>query len=195
MCGIGFRCYILTGKCYVGENQLVMYNNEITGIYRILSPANGVYIGQSRKMKQRFSNHRNLFCAAHRKLYASLVEHGARNHRFEIAHQLPIDVSQEVLDEYEIFYRQQYEDCGFEMLNMQTGGLKGRPSEESRRRLSESHMGKQSRKPGFKHSEETRAKLSSKRRLRQTKESTRAKMSESMKLIWAARKASGKNKL
>jgi group I intron endonuclease len=54
------------------------------GIYKITSPTNRIYIGQSRNIKKRFSNYKNLDCKEQRKLYNSFKKYGVDNHNFEV---------------------------------------------------------------------------------------------------------------
>jgi len=109
-------------------------------IYKIISPSGKIYIGQSWEIEKRFKHYKNLHNKAQKYLYNSFIKNGVENHKFEIVHELPIDVEQEVLDRYEIFYWQCYKDLGFEMLNIKEPGSRGRHSEESKLKIS---IGKQ----------------------------------------------------
>lgn len=114
-------------------------------IYKITSPTNKIYIGQTVNIVKRKSRYKTLKCFKQRKLYSSLVKYGWKSHIFETIHELPEDVSQEVLNEYEIFYWQQYIDCGFEMLNIREPGSRGKNSAETRELIRKSNTGK----PGY----------------------------------------------
>lgn len=97
----------------------------MTGIYKITSPSGNVYIGQSYDIKARWGNHK-------RKTYLSIPiaysikTHGADSHVFEIIHELPSDVSKEVMDTYEILYIGLYREAGLHLLNSKSGGRTGR---------------------------------------------------------------------
>lgn len=106
------------------------------GIYKITSPSGKVYIGQTWDSKKRFSNYKNLYCKTQIKLYNSLKKYGFDNHIVEIIHELPEDVTQEVMDNYEGLYISQYKSCG-ELMNLREPGSRGKHSEESKRRMSE----------------------------------------------------------
>lgn len=55
------------------------------GIYKIISPSNKVYIGQSTNIEFRFSSYKNLKrCNKQTKLFASFQKYGTQNHTFEI---------------------------------------------------------------------------------------------------------------
>lgn len=55
------------------------------GIYKITSPSNRVYIGQSKNIKERFNNYFSLHnCKFQKKLYRSFLKYGVINHTFEV---------------------------------------------------------------------------------------------------------------
>jgi group I intron endonuclease len=107
------------------------------GIYKIVSPRDKIYIGQSWDIHQREIQHK---CTARKgyvfsKLYNSIRKYGWENHKFEIICEFSNDIPQNVLDENEIFYWKQYIDQGFEMLNVREPGIGGKHSEESKEKL------------------------------------------------------------
>lgn len=115
----------------------------IKGIYRIKSPTNKVYIGQTTDVHKRYAAYSyDTKNAKQRKLYASLRKHGFYRHEFELIHELPSDVSSNILDCYEDFYMNIYKDCGFELMNIRGAGSKGAFSEETKRKISASKLGK-----------------------------------------------------
>ena len=103
----------------------------MVGIYKITSATDKIYIGQSWNINKRFREYKNLYCSKQLKIYNSIIKHGWKNHKFEIIHQLPSDISQNVMDGYEIFYWQQYKDCGFDMLNIREPGSQGKHDQET----------------------------------------------------------------
>lgn len=127
--------------------------SKITGIYKIKSPTNAVYIGQSRDVFKRKEDYAKIRCKAQTIIYNSLLAHGFNNHVFEVVCELPADVDQLTLDAYEIMYWQQHIDCGFKMMNIKEPGSRGRCSESTKKKMSES-----SKKENL--SMETRRKLS-----------------------------------
>lgn len=56
----------------------------MTGIYKIISPNNKIYIGQSINIYKRWNSYKNLNCKRQIKLYRSLLKYGVDNHIFEI---------------------------------------------------------------------------------------------------------------
>jgi group I intron endonuclease len=56
------------------------------GIYKITSPKNKIYIGQSVNIKKRFIQYKNLHKSikAQSKLYRSFKKYGVENHKFEV---------------------------------------------------------------------------------------------------------------
>lgn len=109
--------------------------NSIIGIYKITSPSGRVYIGQSWNIKQRWYTYRGSQCKSQPKLDSSFSKYGARNHHYEILHELPPDVEQSVMDEYEKLYMDSYRECGARLLNLRGGGEGGRLSEETRKKI------------------------------------------------------------
>ena len=107
------------------------------GIYKITSPSGKVYIGQSWDIEKRLKVYKNIDCKGQRKLHNSLLKYGYLNHKIEIVHQLPIDVEQDILDNYEILYIFQYSSVGIDLLNIKLGGRGGKNSEETKKILSD----------------------------------------------------------
>lgn len=112
----------------------------ICGIYKITNPNMEVYIGSSRTIYRRWLRHRE----ANRKikLHDSLREFGWKQHKFEIVHELPKDVSDEILLVYEQLYIDSYKDCGVAMLNVKEAGSSGKFPQESKDKMSASRKGK-----------------------------------------------------
>ena len=142
----------------------------MVGIYKITSPSGSVYIGQSWDIKRRFTDYCKLYkVKGQRYLYNSFLKYGIENHIFEIVHELPKDVSQYVLDTYEILYISQYRDS-VDIMNLREGGMGGKISEETKKLMSKSgkikvfteeHKLKISKsKKGQRYSEEMKRKIS-----------------------------------
>lgn len=76
------------------------------GIYKITSPTNKIYIGQSIDIKRRFSTYRRLNSqvSSSPKLYRSLLKYGYINHKFEVIEECSI----ELLNERERFWQEYY---------------------------------------------------------------------------------------
>lgn len=113
----------------------------ICGIYKITSPSGKVYIGQSRHILIRWRDHKR-DKKAKSKLFYSFRKHGANTHVFEIIHQLPLDVEQRALDNYEQLYMDLYSSCHVTLLNLRQAGSRGKLSDEAKRKLSEALKGK-----------------------------------------------------
>lgn len=126
----------------------------MVGIYKITSPSGKVYIGQSWDIKERFRGYKKP--SWHGKqpfLFNSFNKYGIGNHQFDIAHTLPHDIDQKTLDIYEVFYWEQYKECGFKMMNAKEPGMGGKLSEETKNKMSAKAIGR-------KTSEETKKKIS-----------------------------------
>jgi len=125
----------------------------MVGIYKITSPTNKVYIGQSWDIIARKSVYKSMRCSGQTKLYASLIKYGWETHSFVIIHVLPEDINQTILDNYEILYFELYKDSGHKMMNVREPGKGGKLSEQTKNILSIINTGK-------KYSEETNKKKS-----------------------------------
>lgn len=114
----------------------------MAAIYKITSPTGKIYIGQSWHIVRRLQTYKRLECKNQHKLYNSLVNHGIDAHNIEVIYEFPDDISQEVLDSYEIFYWNQFIEAGYDMLNLKEPGSRGRDSEEIRQKKSLARKGK-----------------------------------------------------
>lgn len=101
-------------------------------IYKITSPTNKIYIGQSWDFISRIGFYKTYKCKNQVKLYNSLLKHSYESHKVEIICSLPEDITQDYLDLYELTYWQFYKDCNFDMLNIRESGRAGRLSEETK---------------------------------------------------------------
>lgn len=110
-----------------------------TAVYGIFSPTGKVYIGQSRVVENRWRRHKESKRTS--PLYNSLRKHGWRTHKFQVLHELPVDVSQDVLNEYEQIYLDAFKDASFPIMNIRQAGSIGRFSEEHKKSLSDAHKG------------------------------------------------------
>jgi len=77
--------------------------NPIIGIYKITSPSNKVYIGQSVNVKKRWINYKGLHSkSSGPHLLRSLIKHGYKSHTFEVIEECSI----EQLNERETHWKQ-----------------------------------------------------------------------------------------
>ena len=83
----------------------------MVGIYKITSPTNKIYIGQSIDIELRWNNYRKMRAKGQNKLYNSLLKYGPENHEFEIL----IECAEESLNKMERYYQ--------ELFNTQQEGL------------------------------------------------------------------------
>jgi group I intron endonuclease len=144
--------------------------DKICGIYKITSPSNRVYIGQSRNYNKRINGYKKYNCKGQPKLYNSLKKYGFKNHIVELVHELTLDIDQKDLNYWELFYYNKYKNEGFHLLNLRECGANGKFSEESRLKMSISGKNKiiteeHKRNMGLaqkgrKHTEETKKKMS-----------------------------------
>jgi group I intron endonuclease len=121
-------------------------------IYKITSPSNKIYIGQTIDFERRLSEYRNLECKNQLKLYNSLIKYGFENHIFEIL---------EICSIEDANFRERYYQEFFDVLNKNGLNLKYQStadkkcvhSEETKQKISKITKGK-------KRSDETKLKMS-----------------------------------
>lgn len=130
----------------------------MVGIYKITSPNNKVYIGQSWDIERRMYHHKYYHAKLKGVVYSSMKKYGVENFTFDIIHELPIDITQSTLDAYEILYMGLYGSC-YQLLNTREGGSKGKMSEVEKIRLGELKKGN-TNMLGKKHSEKTKKQMS-----------------------------------
>lgn len=143
------------------------------GIYKITSPSNKVYIGQSINIKKRFSSYKRLECKSQIALYNSFSKYTFEKHNFEILCECEIHE----LNDKERYYQDLYNVNTVDGLNCKlTGGdnIRGELSKESRIRISKSIKGK-------KPSEETRLKMSNSRKGKKFSDETKHAISTALK--------------
>jgi group I intron endonuclease len=109
----------------------------MVGIYKITSPSNSVYIGQSWNIEHRWNGYNSMknIRGNEGKLPASFLKYGAKDHIFEVVHELPKDITQDILDRYEQLYIDCYRDCEINILNTREAGSRGKHAEETKEKL------------------------------------------------------------
>lgn len=105
------------------------------GIYKIISPTNKIYIGQSLNIEKRKIQYNNLNEVKKQpKLYNSFTKYGVENHVFEIVE----ECSLEQLNEREVYWGLHYGVLGENGLNLRLGNANGLCSEETKQKLRKS---------------------------------------------------------
>jgi group I intron endonuclease len=126
----------------------------MVGIYKITSPSGNVYIGQTWNYKRRLYEYKSLgSCKRQIHIFRSLSKYGFDKHQFELVHKLPNDITQDIMDNYEILYYNQYKNLKVSMLNSREPGKGGKLTQQAKEKLSISHIGKI-------HSDNTKLKIS-----------------------------------
>jgi group I intron endonuclease len=128
---------------------------KICGIYKIISPSNRVYIGQSTNIYVRWKKYRILSASKHQtRLHRSFLKHGVKSHVFEVLHLC----EPHRLNELEMYYVDLYNSFNSENgLNLRGGGNSGGVlSEETKKKVGLAKAGKKTRPC----SEETKRKIS-----------------------------------
>jgi group I intron endonuclease len=147
------------------------------GIYKITSPSNKIYIGQSVNIETRFRKYKYLNCKRQTYLYNSFQKYGVENHKFEIIE----ECSLEQLNEREIYWGNYFNVLDKNGLNLRLGDARGKCSEEMKLKIGKGNKNKimseearnniskalKGRKitwetpgpKGYKHSEESKEKM------------------------------------
>jgi group I intron endonuclease len=108
------------------------------GIYKITSPTNKIYVGQSINIEKRFKQYKRLDCKKQPKLYNSLQKHGVDAHIFEILEECSLDE----LNVKEVFWKQKYNTIS-EGLNCELFDIgQGPRSTHVKNKISKSMLGK-----------------------------------------------------
>lgn len=109
-----------------------------TGIYKIISPSEKIYIGQSIDIENRWEKwYKKTRCKTQTKLFNSLKKYGPENHIFEIVEECNINQ----LNEREIFWGIHYNVLGENGLNLKLGDANGLCSEETKQKISINNKG------------------------------------------------------
>jgi hypothetical protein len=119
------------------------------GIYKITSPSNKIYIGQSIDIERRKEEYKRLSCKEQTKLYNSLKKYGWELHCFDIIE----ECDESKLIERETYWKKYYKVLELPSLCCRTDGRGGSLSKETCVKISNSRK-------GIKHSQETKIKIS-----------------------------------
>jgi group I intron endonuclease len=107
------------------------------GIYKIISPTNKIYIGQSTNIEKRFEWYKKIYCKNQTKLYNSLKKYGPENHKFEIIE----ECNEEQLLEKETYWKLFYKVLEVPSLCCRIDGKSGKLSKETKLKISKSNKG------------------------------------------------------
>jgi len=113
---------------------------DIIGIYKITSPSNKIYIGQSVNVLKRWNYHKKLYTNDTPKLFLSLKKYGIENHNFEILEICKIDL----LNKRERYWQEYFNsvETGLNCVYTKTNDKSGKLSFETKKKISQSQKGK-----------------------------------------------------
>lgn len=108
----------------------------MTGIYKITSPSNKLYIGQSINIENRWKLYRSnpKSFKSQTKLYNSIIKHGVDFHIFEVIE----ECEENMLLERETFWKNYYKVLDIPSLCCRIDGKGGRNSKETNEKIKES---------------------------------------------------------
>lgn len=180
------------------------------GIYKITSPSDKVYIGQSVDIQKRFTTYRRLDCKNQSILYRSFVKYGVENHIFEILEECSLDL----LNERERYYQELFliKNKTLNCKLTKTSDKSGFLSNETKLKISLSNKGKKRTQEhieimrlnslGIKRSEETKLKISNANKGRVSPMLNKKHSEETKKLLklnnpkyWAGKERSFETKI
>lgn len=109
------------------------------GIYKITNPEGLVYVGQSKRLKNRFKDYNKNNYKGQRKIFESINKYGIQKHTFEIIEECSIFD----LNEKERFWQEFYDSVenGLNCQFVETKSKSKKLSKESCRRISEGLKG------------------------------------------------------
>jgi group I intron endonuclease len=149
------------------------------GIYKITSPTNRIYIGQSVNIEKRFKSYQR-DSSTQIRLNRSFIKYGIKNHKFEVIEECSIDL----LNERERYWQDFYNvlQVGLNCKLTTTKDKSGFFSDESKKKMSLKLLGNK-RMLGKKLSELTKKKISdtNKGKLKGVKKSKEHKMKIGLK--------------
>jgi group I intron endonuclease len=107
------------------------------GIYKITSPTNKIYIGQSINIERRYKEYSKSNCKNQTKLFLSIKKHGFENHKFEIIEECDVAI----LEERETYWKLFYKVLEIPSLCCRIDGISGYLSQETREKISKGLLG------------------------------------------------------
>ena len=129
------------------------------GIYKITSPSNRIYIGQSTNISKRFHHYLKLQnCNGQIKLYNSFLKYGVDKHLFEII----CECANIELNEKERYYQDLYSAVknGLNLMLTKCDSKSGEMSNESKMKMRLTHLGEKNIMFGKTHTKEAREEIS-----------------------------------
>lgn len=160
------------------------------GIYKITSPKDRIYIGQSININKRLLSYSSMNCKKQPRLYRSLLKYGYSSHKIEI---LEICLEEE-LNYKERFYQDLYESVSEKGLNCrltESSEKTGELSKETKLKIGNANRGRVMSKEvrekmslskrGTKKTEEEKLKISKFHKDRKRSNETKLKMKENCK--------------
>ena len=157
-----------------------------TGVYKITNLVNGkVYIGASKNIEKRWWGHKRCTDSP---IHSDLETYGLDNFKFEVLLECPEDMLCQWERDMICLYDADDPEKGYNSPKdrpyslKRNESLKGHKlSEETKRRISESHKGKSSGYKGHKHTDEVKRKMSEAHKGHKLSEETKRRISEARK--------------
>ena len=115
---------------------------KITGIYKITSPSNKVYIGSSVNIHNRWCLYRNLKCKTQTRLLNSLKKYGSEKHTFEILECCDFKELYKKELEYGLQYNVLDRNTGLNCRLPKAGEAKTYMSKETKKKIGDANRGK-----------------------------------------------------
>jgi group I intron endonuclease len=112
----------------------------MVGIYKITSPSGKVYVGQSIDIERRIKKYNSLNCGNQTKLINSFNKYGVDTHVFDTI----VECNEQSLNQLERKWQEHYKavENGLNCRYTETTDKSGRLSEETKKRIGQSHKGR-----------------------------------------------------
>lgn len=125
------------------------------GIYKITSPTNRVYIGQSVDIEKRIKRYKGLHCKNQPILYNSFIKYGFENHIIEVKEECDITL----LNIRERYWQDLYSVLDNNGLNCRLTGTKDKSGKNSQESIEKMRQGNLGKKISDEHKEKISIKL------------------------------------
>lgn len=178
----------------------------MVGIYKITSPNNKVYIGQSSDINRRFKEYKRVNCRNQIRLYNSFKKYGVKNHIFEIIEECSIDELSNRERYWQEYYNSISKKSGLNCMFVNSNDKPMVLSEETKNKISKGLIGKKqseytkikraksikrtTRAEGYmspnlgkKHTKEARNKISNHQKGRSLNKKWKNNISNSLKMV------------
>jgi group I intron endonuclease len=154
-----------------------MQDNKKSGIYKITSPSNKIYIGASVNIEKRIKYYQSNNCIGQTKLFNSIKKYGWQNHKFEVLEYCSLNELREKENYYGHLFNCLSEN-GLNSILPKNNDKKVCVSDDTRKLMSLSKKGSKNTFYGKKHTDDAKLKMSNYRKGKTLSDETKLKVSK-----------------